>query len=44
MFTDFVTECREEAIKTRRNSGLVNDAQQTEQVLNELPERIAVAA
>jgi carbamoyl-phosphate synthase small subunit len=44
MFTDFVTECQEEAIKARRTKGLVNDVQQTEQVLNELPERVAVAA
>lgn len=44
MFTDFVTECREEAIKARRTTGFVNEAHQTEQVLDELPERIAVAA
>jgi hypothetical protein len=30
MFTDFVTECQEEAIKARRTKGLVNDVQQTE--------------
>lgn len=44
MFTDFVTACREEAIKARRTTGVVNDVQKTEQILDELPERIAVAA
>lgn len=44
MFTDFVTGCREEAIKARRTTSLGNDVQQTEQVRDELPERIAVAA
>ncbi|KAF8268796.1 class I glutamine amidotransferase-like protein [Lactarius quietus] len=44
MFTDFVTECRGEAIKAQRTKGFVNAMQEKEQVLNESPERIAVAA
>ncbi len=40
MFTDFVTECRKEAIKAK---GAVDALQQKEHVLNEFPERIAVA-
>ncbi len=42
MFTDFVTECRGEAIKTRRAKGVVDTIQKKE--LDGFPERIAVAA
>jgi carbamoyl-phosphate synthase small subunit len=44
MFTDFVTECRGEAIKAGRTEGFVNAVQQKGHVLNEFPERITVAA
>jgi len=44
MFTDFVTECRGEAIKVGRSKGVVNAEQQKGHVFNEFPERIAVAA
>ena len=44
MFTDFVTACREEAIKAQRTTGVVIKVPKTEQILDELPERIAVAA
>ena len=44
MFTDFVTECRGEAIKMGRSKGVVNATQQKDHVLDAFPERIAVAA
>ena len=44
MFTDFVTECRGEAIKMRRPNGFVDPTQQKEHVLSEFPEPITVAA
>jgi len=44
MFTDFVTECRGEAIKTPRTEGFVDVIQQKEHVLSEFPAPIVVAA
>jgi hypothetical protein len=44
MFSDFVNECRGEAIKTPRTEGFVDAIQEKEHVLSEFPEPIGVAA